>query len=242
MMILNLNERRNVMVSIITCTKRPQFIDNVFENYQAQEWKDKELIVILNNDEMNLGEWSAKAQLYENTTVYQLPETTSLGACLNLGIEKSKYDYIAKFDDDDYYSPSFLTEALDALLKTQSDVVGKLSSYMFFEDKQLITVHMPGYENMYLPKDQNLKGGTLVFRKAVYQKVKFLDLNCDEDDHFTEDCRRHGFKLYVTDKNHFAYIRRDNPNHHTWKQEFDQIIKHCSELIPTTDYKRIVSP
>jgi glycosyltransferase involved in cell wall biosynthesis len=217
-------------------------MNNVFENYQVQKWNDKELIVILNNDTMDIDEWTAKAKLYKNVTVYQLPEITTQGACLNFAIEKAKYSYIAKFDDDDYYSPKYLAKAMNDLKRTQASVVGKVTSYMYFEDRQLLTVHMPGYENMFLPRNVNLKGGTLVFKKSVFEKVQFLDLDCDEDDFFTEHCRRHGFKLFAADKNHFVYIRRDNPDHHTWKQEFNQIIKHCGKLIHTKNYKNIVYP
>lgn len=42
------------MVSVITCTIREEYIENVFKNYEQQLWKDKELIIILNKDTMNL--------------------------------------------------------------------------------------------------------------------------------------------------------------------------------------------
>jgi glycosyltransferase involved in cell wall biosynthesis len=230
------------MISIITCTKRENFIDNVFENYQRQEWQDKELIIILNNDAMNLRKWQMKAEPHENISVYQLSDSISLGNCLNFGIEQSKYDYIAKFDDDDYYAPKYLTQAMSDLRAKGASVVGKISAYMYFEDKNLLTVHMPGNESKYLPDNLNLKGATLVFKKDVYQKVKFIDKNCDEDDFFTRDCRKQGIKVYVTDKNHFVYIRRDDPEHHTWKQPFNDLLKYCSEVRSVIDYKPLVSP
>ena len=131
------------MISIITCTQRENFIETVFENYQRQEWQDKELIIILNNDAMSLRKWQNKAKSYENISVYQLSESISLGSCLNFGIEQSKYDYIAKFDDDDYYAPKYLTHAMSELRRKGASVVGKISAYMYFEDKNLLTVHMP---------------------------------------------------------------------------------------------------
>ncbi len=230
------------MISIITCTKRETFMENVFENYQRQEWQDKELIIILNNDEMSLKKWKKNAKSYKNISVYQLSESTSLGNCLNFGIEQSKYDYIAKFDDDDYYAPKYLTHAMNALRSKGASVVGKISAYMYFEDKSLLTVHMPGNESQYLPENINLKGATLVFKKDIYHKVKFIDRNCDEDDFFTIDCRKQGIKVYVTDKDHFVYIRRDDPDHHTWKQAFNDLLKYCSEVKQVIDYRPLVSP
>ena len=113
------------LISIITCTKRENFIENVYENYQRQEWQDKELIIILNNNAMSLKKWQTKAKSYENVSVYQLSEAISLGNCLNFGIEQSKYDYIAKFDDDDYYSPKYLTQAMSELRGREHLLLGK---------------------------------------------------------------------------------------------------------------------
>ena len=228
------------MVSIITCTKRERFIDNVLNNYQKQNWKKKELIIILNNDSMNIEKWKEKARLFKNVSVYQLAESISLGNCLNFGIEKAKYDHIAKFDDDDYYSSRYLTQAMTALKEKNASVVGKITTYLYFEDRELLAIHMPNYENNYLPENKNLKGATLVFKKSVYDKVKFSDRNCDEDDIFTMDCRKHKFKIYVTDKQNFVYIRRDNPEHHTWKQTFDNLLKNCKVVKSTKDYRPIV--
>ena len=42
-----------------------------------------------------------------NVRVYQLHEKATLGDCLNYGVIKSKYDIIAKLDDDDYYGPNY---------------------------------------------------------------------------------------------------------------------------------------
>ncbi|MGN1402274.1 MAG: glycosyltransferase [Bacillus sp. (in: firmicutes)] len=225
------------MVSIITCTKRETFIDNVLDNYQKQEWDKKELIIILNNDSMNLKTWQEKARSFKNVSVYQLPESVSLGHCINFGIEKAKYDHIAKFDDDDYYSSKYLAQAMTALKEKDASIVGKITTYLYFEDRELLTIHMPNYENNYLPENMNLKGATLVFKKSVYNKVKFPDRNCDEDDIFTMDCRKHNFKIYVTDRQNFVYIRRDNPTHHTWKQSFDALLKYCTGVKTTNDYK-----
>ena len=41
-------------VSIIVCTNRPQFLDNILQNYYRQRYKVKELIIILNQDSMNM--------------------------------------------------------------------------------------------------------------------------------------------------------------------------------------------
>jgi hypothetical protein len=79
------------MVSIICCTMRMDYMENVFENYENQDWEEKELIIILNRDDMDVNPWKERAKQSKSVTTYQLPEQLTLGACLNYGIKKSKY-------------------------------------------------------------------------------------------------------------------------------------------------------
>ena len=106
-----------VMVSIICCTTRDQYIRNVFRNYKRQSYAKKEMIIVLNHDDMNIRMWKRKARKYRNVKIYKVPERYELGKCLNYGIRKAKYNILAKFDDDDYYAPDFLKETVTAIKK-----------------------------------------------------------------------------------------------------------------------------
>lgn len=41
----------------------------VFQNYNRQDFKPKEMIVILNNNKMNLKEWVTEGKKYKNVKV-----------------------------------------------------------------------------------------------------------------------------------------------------------------------------
>lgn len=114
---------------------RPYYMENIFNNYDRQEYEDKQLIVILNRDDMDIQQWRAKAREYKNVKIYRVSEKHRLGKCLNYGIRKAKYDVLAKFDDDDYYAPHYLTEAMEALSNKRVSVVGKYTSFVYFEEK-----------------------------------------------------------------------------------------------------------
>ena len=43
-------------------------------------------------------------------------------------------------------------------------------------------------------------------------------------------------------KSNFVYIRRDDPEHHTWKQQYNELLKYCSEVRSVIDYQSLVSP
>ncbi|NHM31139.1 hypothetical protein [Neobacillus terrae] len=60
-------------ISIVACTSKEGYMDNIFSNYQNQILQEKELIVILNSDSHDVNEWLKKAENYEHVRVYQLP-------------------------------------------------------------------------------------------------------------------------------------------------------------------------
>lgn len=61
-------------VSIITCTNRPQVFENILKNYRKQQYRNKELIIILNNDSMSLAQFRGKTRTYDNVAIYQVPK------------------------------------------------------------------------------------------------------------------------------------------------------------------------
>ena len=61
------------MVSIIACTMRSSYMDNIFDNYERQTVKNKEMIIILNRDDMDFRKWRRRARKYHNVKVHKVP-------------------------------------------------------------------------------------------------------------------------------------------------------------------------
>lgn len=221
-------------VSIITCTNKTQYIDNIFNNYENQLWEKKELIIILNDDHLNLEEWKMKASEYSNVSVFQRPSYKSLGRCLNFGVYQCNYNYIAKFDDDDYYSPYYIKTSMNAFRRTKADIVGRRSYFTYFEEDKALYVRYPNRENSY---QRYVAGGTIMFKKHVFRTVKFRDVSIGEDFSFLNACRRKGFRIYATSRFNYVYIRRRNPNNHTWKPTKKYLRRTGKFVTYTKDYR-----
>lgn len=228
------------MVSIIACTYRNYMKDNIFDNYARQEWKHKELIIILNNNLMNIAEWEEKAKDYENVFIYQVPEEKTLGECLNFGIEKSNYDTIAKFDDDDYYSPFYLTEQMEAIEATGAKLIGKSVSFVYFKSKQLLTLYKMRFGSENNTVKSYLKGGTLVFKKELYPEIKFPARKQGSDTGFVVECNRKNVKIHSTSRYNYVYIRRSKFSH-TYKISNKKLFRRCTVVARTSDYKNLIT-
>ncbi len=229
-------------VSIVTCTNKPHCMENIFQNYQNQSWEEKELIVILNNDGMDIPAWKRIARCYKNVHLYQLPQEMSLGRCYNFSVNKAQYGYIATFDDDDYYAPNYLTDLMHAFQYTDADIVGKATYFVYLEEKQILALRNPYQEYTYLYEGSFLDGGKKIVKRKVFDQVQFKDVSNLEDVFFCQDCMRKGFKIFSADKYNLTYIRQPNKAHHTWKEEDDKILSWgCLILSHTDDYKTMVT-
>lgn len=229
------------MVSIICCTIRQHCMENVFQNYENQLVKEKELIIILNRDDMDINTWKERASRSQNVTVFQLPEEMTLGECLNYGIEKTTYPFIAKFDDDDYYAPSYLEQSLRVLNRENVHVVGKKSVFMYFLDDKILAIHRRQHENRFV--NGGIKGATLLFKKYITEKVKFPHLNLGEDTLFLQDCINHNYRIYSTDKYNYVCLRTSSSGKHTWNPNKRIFSRDLHLLRQTDDFRPfIVTP
>lgn len=226
------------LVSIVCCTIRKNFINNILQNYKQQNWREKELIIIINKDNINIEEWKLKAQSYQEVSIFQLSEKKTLGECLNFGAKKAKYELIAKFDDDDYYAANYITDSMKLFNTMDVDIIGKKTIYMYFEGREILAIHKSGKENRYVAN--GLKGATLIFKKEIIKKVTFPELNLGEDTIFIRECIKKGFKLYSTNKKNYVCLRMEKSTHHTWNINNEILLKKSSFVCRTSDYKPFI--
>ncbi|WP_221563885.1 UDP-glucose 4-epimerase GalE [Alkalihalobacillus sp. TS-13] len=230
------------MVSVITCTMRDSCLENVFNNYARQKWDDKELIIVLTKAEMDLERWETEAKKHKNVSVFRVEDGSSLGKCLNFAVEQTNYEIIANFEDDDYYAPEYLTESVSTLEKTNADVIGKTTVFLFMPERKVLTIFNSNNEHQYVNDQtrfgkQYLQGGTLVMKRHIFEKVTFRNQIKELDRLFCQDCVDKGFKVYSAGMEDFVYIRNDSGSGHTWKVSNDIILNACEVVAHTDDFE-----
>lgn len=214
----------NNSVTVITPTNSITSLKNILENFNRQDLKEKELIIIINNNSIDENQWKNLVSKYENIKIYKLSENISLGRCLNFGVNKAKFNIIAKFDDDDYYGPKYLSDSLKAFDETDAKLIGKGATFVYLVGKKILTIRNPHEENKYT---NFVNGSTLIFKKNIFKKVKFQDKNIAEGINFCKDCLKNKIKIYSTNRYHHVYFRHPNQRKHTWKIEDEKFLKLC---------------
>jgi len=220
-------------VSIVTVTNRNRYLENVLENYKRQNYGDKELIIILNDNSIIKEEWTERVIKDANISIYQLDENITLGDCLNFGVDKAKYEYIAKFDDDDYYGTEYLKDSMKYFNNKIIGIVGKRANYIYFEKSKEMAIVNAKFENRFV---DFVTGPTMIVKKEVFNKVRFPSLNIEEDRSFQSDCLKNGIKIFSTDRFNFVYVRHGDIEKHTWEIEDDKLKEWCTILGTVKDY------
>lgn len=213
--------------SIITVTNRKYCIDNLINNYTQQTVNNKELIIIINNNEIKVEDFYEYYPKIPNVFIYKLNEEISLGKCLNYAINKCQFGYISKFDDDDYYGPFYLSEMKNTFESIDCDIIGKYKTFYYIEKYNKLILKNSSMQNKYT---SSIMGSTITFKKNIFENIKFRDVSKREDFYFNKDCYRYGYKIYANScYNHIVFKHEDNKKH-TFTSDISILMNKCSDV------------
>jgi len=189
-------------VSVITPTNRPEDLLNILTNFKSQDYLDKELIII--------STYRMMGYLGHNIKVHYTPEPLTIGAARNLACSLATGEFIAHMDGDDWYAPTWLSTAVNALTNSPKSIFG-LKTLHFYQLDQLLykwdcTQLLEGHARDYVA------GATMVYTKATWEKTPFVTwCKCGEDDYFTRDNKNN--VLYGKDEDILKVIAMLHKNH-----------------------------
>jgi glycosyltransferase involved in cell wall biosynthesis len=145
----------NFEFSIIIPIYKCKFFERAINSVRNQKYKKWELIIIDNNFDDSVKQFLRQIQ-DNRIKYYKISNHGVIGKSRNLGIKKSKNEWLCFLDSDDYWSSNKLNETLKVIKKKKYDLI---------------------HHNMYVDKD-SIK----IFKSKLYdykiknQKIKFDDL------------------------------------------------------------------
>ncbi|MGR3808557.1 glycosyltransferase family protein [Pasteurella testudinis] len=212
-------QKTTPLASVVMASNRPHFIDRIVDNLCKQSYANMEIIIITQNyTEQQLSELNDKiaksGKVFQNIYIVTNNSDDTLGKRLNQGIELSKGEYVAKFDDDDFYFPNYLQDMLIPFSFGNYGIVGKKEIFMYFEKENKTFVRYKGSRHT---ETDFLTGATLVFSREALKSLKFGDLNRGEDSNILEQAKKNKIRMYVTDPFNFVVFRAADLSNHTWQ-------------------------
>ncbi|MGV2954013.1 glycosyltransferase family protein [Glutamicibacter sp. AGC46] len=205
--------KRNV--SVIAATRRPEQLAHMLSTIGAQTDVELQLILVSHGfqpERKIISEALEKGNFRDVVTV-NADSKLSLGQCLNLGIERSGGDFVAKMDDDDLYGCYYLADQINALRFSGADLVGKQAHYMYLEGTNRTLLRMADREHRFT---DIVMGPTLLGTRNLFEEHRFADRSRGEDTDFLNRIGQAGARIYSADRFNFVQMRSAGTGH-TWQ-------------------------
>jgi len=190
----------NPLVSCIMPTAdRRRFISHAIKCYSAQDYPNKELIIVDDGDDpvediVPHGE--------NGIHYYRSSPRKRIGYKRNLCCDIARGEIIVHWDDDDWSAPWRVSYQVQAI-EDGADICG-LADALYYSPSThkawKFIASFPGSEYWVM-------GCTMAYRKSVWNSGGFRNLQTTEDDHFILDARKRGATVRVLpDINMFVAI------------------------------------
>ena len=192
------------LVSCIMPTRdRRPFLALSLAHFFEQDYPNKELIIIDDGADP-VGDL---AEGLPGVRYIRLTASLTIGGKRNLACREARGEFIAHWDDDDWYAPCRLSRQVAPLADGRADITGLENAYVLvLPAGEFWTITADLHRRMFVG---DVHGGTLVYRKALFdQGVRFPEVNLAEDAHLIRQALRRGKRLSpLANEGSFVYVR-----------------------------------
>jgi glycosyltransferase involved in cell wall biosynthesis len=183
--------------------------------FQRQAYPARELIIV------DDGLQPAKPHLPCDPRIrlVRVERRTSIGVKRNLACEAAAGEFIAHWDDDDWYAPTRLGSQVQPLLDGSADITA-FDNTVFFELEgwRFWACEPALYRRLFVGA---VHGGTLMFRRRLHDRsTRYPDAWLAEDAAFLSAATKRGARLQAVDgTSHYLYLRHGT---NSWRLAGDQ--------------------
>ena len=138
---------------------------------------------------------------HKKINIIFLKKNKKAGFSRNLGIRKSKSDYIAFIDSDDLWEKNKLLKQLDFMIKNKHSFT--YTNYQPFTDrkkfKEIIPDNFFTFEKFI--RNTSIATSTMIVKRSIIENIKFSN---------TKICEDYFFKCQILKKVHYAHCLSEN--------------------------------
>jgi glycosyltransferase involved in cell wall biosynthesis len=168
-------EAKPLVTCIMPTCDRRAFVPAAIRNFLAQDYPNLELLILDDGADAIADLVPPDARI----RYLRLPVKKILGEKRNLACEQARGDFIAHWDDDDWYPANRISRQISALIAEEADLCG--TSQMYY--------HEPSSRRGWLYSYSSgarawVAGSTLAYRRSFWRLHPFPPLQVGEDTRF----------------------------------------------------------
>lgn len=207
-------------VSIIVSTIRPSSVVHIVDNIKRQLYRPLQLVVASHGFEIPPSVLRELVDEGIDVRHFATPPAQTLGENLNALVDAADGDYILRMDDDDWYGPHYVGDTVNALEYSSADLVGKASTYIYFQAKDATILTYAAHEHRFT---DFVRGATFAGHASVFKEYRFADASRSEDSDFLRRLSVDNGKIYSADRFNFVVNRWADKSRHTWHASDEQL-------------------
>jgi len=222
--------RREALAALVS--KRPDFVIDATDRIIKQTYRPLRIAIGLHGPAAE-AEREVRQHLAESEiphVVIRFDPSMPQGACLNSLVEQSPGDVILKIDDDDWYSPVFITDMMGALEFSGAGIVGKAAAFVRLRDGRFVLLRPRSYQEV-----NHVVGPTITAHRWAWEAVRFPNRHERVDSKFLQAARSQGLRVVSHHPWDFCVIRHDRG--HSWTASDDYFLS--SGRLVDVDWNRI---
>ncbi|TYB67092.1 family 2 glycosyl transferase [Nonomuraea sp. PA05] len=214
-------------VSIVMATKRPALVGQALAQMGRQRDVRAEVLLGLHgvrHDEVR----DAVAACPLPVRWVEAAASVPFGEVLNQAAGLAGGDYLAKWDDDDWYGPRHLADLFMAMSYTGADVVGTTAEFFYLEPLKATVRRTTFASGASYPSEvfaDHVAGGTIMVSRATFHEIGgFPGLPRAVDLEFLKAAQKAEARVYRT--HGLGYVlRRGLSADHTWQLPLSHFLK-----------------
>ncbi|SDJ59989.1 glycosyltransferase family 2 protein [Nonomuraea jiangxiensis] len=214
-------------ISIVMSTKRPGMVGAALARMERQ--RDVEAEVLLGLHGVAFEQVRAAVEGCSLPVAWVEAEASvPFGEVLNRAAAQASGDYLAKWDDDDWYGPRHLADLFMALSYAGADVVGTTAEFFYLEPLRATIRRTTFASGASYPSEvwaDHIAGGTIMLPLPKFQEIGgFPGLPRAVDLEFLKAAQQAGARIYRT--HGLGYVlRRGLSDEHTWQLPLAHFLK-----------------
>jgi len=222
---LNLPLWHRPLVTMVVAVGRSDNVEHLLEQASRQRYPRVELIVVFHGVSPSREDKDALERLSIPWQAAHAPSWWVLGDVLNLGVECSSGEVIAKMDDDDWYGRDHIQDLVLAFQYSSADLVGKAAEFVYIGALD-ITIRRfgTGAESA----SRTLAGGAMaITREALRAVGGWRRQPRSVDQLLIHDVGECGMKIHRTHA--FSYVLSRRTSGHTWARPIEEFLQESIE-------------